>query len=142
MQKVHVKYVGYIMSEGTNLRLFVLIFVLLTPDFGFADTSLFACGEPGKQKTENLSIDWARQSASYKSYDSVEASYWSPILIQWTHSMKTQDSRSPEKKLSLQLNMNDMTLMYTILDEGPVLPKSDDDWAVFLPVYMVCREFF
>jgi len=130
------------MSEGTNLRLFVLIFVLLTPDFGFTDTSLFACGEPGKQKTENLSIDWARQSASYKSYDSVEASYWSPILIQWTHSMKTQDSRSPEKKLSLQLNMNDMTLMYTILDEGPVLPKSDDDWAVFLPVYMVCREFF
>ena len=130
------------MSEGTNLRLFVLIFVLLTPDFGFTDTSLFACGEPGKQKTENLSIDWAHQSASYKSYDSVEASYWSPILIQWTHPMKTQDSRSPEKKLSLQLNMNDMTLMYTILDEGPVLPKSDDDWAVFLPVYMVCREFF
>jgi len=124
------------------LRLFVLIFVLLTPDFGFADTSLFACGEPGKQKTENLSIDWARQSATYKSYDSVEASYWSPILIQWTHPMKTQDSRSPEKKLSLQLNMNDMTLMYTVLDGGPVLPKSDDDWAVFLPVYMVCREFF
>ena len=124
------------------MRLFVLIFVLLTPDFGFADTSLFACGEPGKQKTENLGIDWARQSASYKSYDSVEASYWSPILIQWTHPMKTQDSRSPEKKLSLQLNMNDMTLMYTILDEGPVLPKSDDDWAVFLPVYMVCREYF
>ena len=124
------------------MRLFVLIFVLLTPDFGFADTSLFACGEPGKQKTENLSIDWARQSASYKSYDSVEASYWSPILIQWTHPMKTQDSRSSEKKLSLQLNMNDMTLMYTILDEGPVLPKSDEDWAVFLPVYMVCREFF
>ena len=122
--------------------MFVLIFVLLTPDFGFADTSLFACGEPGKQKTENLSIDWARQSASYKSYDSVEARYLSPILIQWTHPMKTQDSRSPEKKLSLQLNMNDMTLMYTILDEGPVLPKSDDDWAVFLPVYMVCREFF
>ena len=130
------------MSEGTNLRFFVLIFVFLTPVFGLADTSLFACGEPGKPKTENLSIDWARQSASYKSYDSVEASYWSPILIQWTHPMKTQDSRSPEKKLSLQLNMNDMTLMYTILDEGPVLPKSDDDWAVFLPVYMVCREFF
>jgi hypothetical protein len=120
----------------------VLIFVFLTPVFGLADTSLFACGEPGKPKTENLSIDWARQSASYKSYDSVEASYWSPILIQWTHTMKTQDSRSPEKKLSLQLNMNDMTLMYTIMDERPVLPKSDDDWAVFLPVYMVCREYF
>ena len=56
--------------------------------------------------------------------------------------MQTEDTRSPEKNLSLQLNMNDMTLMYTILDEGPVLPKSDDDWAVFLPVYMVCREFF
>jgi hypothetical protein len=120
----------------------VVIFVLLTPDFGFADTSLFACGEPGKQKTENLSIDWARQSASYKSYDSVEASYWSPILIQWTHPMQTEDASLHEKNLSLQLNMNDMTLMYTILDEGPVLPKSDDDWAVFLPVYMVCREFF
>ena len=124
------------------MRLFVLIFVLLTPDFGFADTSLFACGEPGKQKTENLSIDWARQSASYKSYDSVEASYWSSMIIQWNHPMQTEDTRSPEKKLSLQLNMNDMTLMYTILDEGPALPKSDDDWAVFLPVYMVCREYF
>ena len=56
--------------------------------------------------------------------------------------MQTEDTRSPEKNLSLQLNMNDMTLMYTILDEGPALPKSDDDWAVFLPVYMVCREYF
>ena len=142
MRKVHVKYVRCMMSEGTNLRFFVVIFVFLTPVFGLADTSLFACGEPGKPKTENLSIDWVRQSASYKSYDSVEASYWSSMIIQWTHPMQTEDTRSPEKNLSLQLNMNDMTLMYTILDKGPVLPKSDDDWAVFLPVYMVCREYF
>ena len=64
------------------------------------------------------------------------------MIIQWTHPMQREDTRLPAKNLSLQLNMNDITLMYTILDEGPVLPKSDDDWAVFLPVYMVCREYF
>jgi hypothetical protein len=93
-------------------------------------------------KSDKVSISWLDQTVSFQHYKSVRASYWSSKIIQWTHPMLTKDYKFGQRNLSVQLNLGDMTLMYSILDSEPVLPDSDQEWALFLPVYMQCKEFF
>ena len=97
---------------------------------------------PQKMKSDKLSINWLERTVSFQHHKSVNASYWSSKIIQWKHPILTKDYRFGQRNLSVQLNLGDMTLMYTILDPKPVLPGSDQEWALFLPTYMRCKKFF
>ena len=125
-----------------NLRLFSVIFNALLPLSCLAATSHFSCSEPQKKKSDNLSIDWSDKMLSFQNYESVKASYWSNKIIQWTHPIISKKYKHGRRNLSVQINLPDMTLMYLILDSRPVSPDSNQEWAMFLPVYMQCREFF
>ena len=131
---------GYI--RGPNLRLLSAISTALLPVNCLATVSHFSCGEPQKKRSDNISIDWSQQMVNFQNYESVKASYWSQKIIQWTHPIMSKEYQLGQRRLFFQLNLTDMTLMYSILDSKPVLPESDQDWAMFLPVYMQCKEFF
>ena len=124
------------------MRLLGIIFPVLLPISCLAATSHFSCSEPQKMKSDQVSINWLERTVSFQHYRSVNASYWSKKVIQWTHPISTKDYKFGQRNLSVQLNLGDMTLMYSILDSQPVLPESDQEWALFLPVYMQCKEFF
>ena len=128
--------------RGSDVRLLGIIFPILVPISCLAATSYFSCSEPQKKKSEQVRINWLEQTVSFQQYRSVSATYWSEKIIQWTHPILTKDYKSGQRNLSVQLNLGDMTLMYSILDSEPVLPGSDQEWALFLPVYMQCKEFF
>ena len=125
-----------------SLWLLRVIIIVLLPTSCLAATSHFSCGEPGKQKTNNLRIDWSQQLVSFRHYKSVKATYWSNGIIQWNHPIISREYQIEQRSLSVQMNLTDMTLIYSILDSDPVLPESDQEWALFLPVYMQCKEFF
>ena len=128
--------------RGSDVRLLGIIFPILLPISCLAATSYLSCSEPQKMKSDQVSINWLERTVSFQHYRSVSASYWSKKIIQWTHPISTKDYKSGQRNLSVQLNLGDMTLMYSILDSEPVLPGSDQEWALFLPVYMQCKEFF
>ena len=128
--------------RGSNVKLLGIIFPVLLPISCLAATSHFSCSVPQKMKSDKLSINWLERTVSFQHYKSVSASYWSSKVIQWKHPILTKDFRFGQRNLSVQLNLGDMTLMYSILDSEPVLPESDQEWALFLPVYMQCKEFF
>ena len=128
--------------RGSNVKLLGILFPVLLPISCLAATSHFSCSEPQKVKSDKLSINWLEQTVSFQNYKSVTASYWSNKIIQWNHPILTKDYGFGQRNLSVQLNLGDMTLMYSILDSEPVLPESDQEWALFLPVYMQCKEFF
>ena len=128
--------------RGATLQVLSVITTALLPTSCLATTSHFSCGEPDKQKTDNLRIDWLEQMVSFQHYKSVKVSYWSNNIIQWTHPIISKEYKIGQRSLSVQMNLSDMTLMYSILDSEPVLPGSDQEWALFLPVYMQCKEFF
>ena len=44
--------------------------------------------------------------------------------------------------MSLFFDLQDETLLLTILDSKNITPKTADDWAKFLPAYFKCKEFF
>ena len=93
-------------------------------------------------KSDKVSINWLERTVSFQQNKSVSASYWSSKIIQWKHPILSKDYEFGQRNLSVQLNLGDMTLMYSILDSEPVLPESEQEWALFLPVYMKCKEFF
>ena len=124
-----------------NLWTLSVIFTALLPISCLAATSHFSCGEPQKQKRDNVSINWSDQMVSFEDYESVKATYWSNKIIQWTHPIISKEYQIGQRNLFVQMNLLDMTLMYSILDSEPVLPRSDQEWALFLPVYMQCNEF-
>ena len=128
--------------RGSNLRLLSAIFAALLPVSCLATTSHFSCGEPQKKRSDNISIDWSQKMVNFQNYESVKASYWSHKIIQWTHPIMRKEYPLGQRRLFFQLNLTDMTLLYSILDSEPVLPEADQDWAMFLPVYMQCKEFF
>ena len=128
--------------RGSNVKLLGIIFPVLLPISCLAATSHFSCNVPQKMKSDKLSINWLERTVSFQHYKSVSASYWSSKVIQWKHPILTKDFRFGQRNLSVQLNLGDMTLMYSILDSEPVLPESDQEWALFLPVFMQCKEFF
>ncbi len=128
--------------RGRNFRLLSVISTALLPMSCMAMTSHFSCGEPKKKKSDHISIDWSEQMVSFQNYESVKASYWSNKIIQWTHPMMRTEYKLGHRNLFVQMNLTDMTLMYLILDSEPILPESNQDWALFLPAYMQCQEFF
>lgn len=131
---------GYL--KGVNLRLLSAIFAALLPVSCLATASHFSCGEPQKNKSDNISINWSQQMVNFQTYESVKASYWSRKIIQWTHPIMSKEYQLGQRRLFVQFNLTDRTLMYSILDSEPVLPESNQDWAMFLPVYMQCKELF
>ena len=128
--------------RGVKLGLLSVILTAMVPEFCVAATSHFSCGEPQKKKSDNVSIDWSDQMVSFQNYESVKASFWSNNIIQWTHPIISKGYQREQRNLSFQMNLTDMTLMYSILDSEQVLPESNEDWALFLPVYMQCKEFY
>ena len=144
VQYLHMQTCNNAFSDlrGSNVKLLGIIFPVLLPISCLAATSHYSCSVPQKMKSDKLSINWLERKVSFQHHKSVNASYWSSKIIQWKHPILTKDYSFGQRTLSIQLNLGDMTLMYSILDSDPVLPGSDQEWALFLPVYMQCKEFF
>lgn len=107
----------------------------------FALVEAFACKEPQKTEAQTLLINWELQRMSFGSQPSARASYWGEEAIHWDAVLHGGE-RASARVVSYQYTIASKTLMYTILDPTVTMPKTDEDWAMFLPVYFTCKLYY
>ena len=104
-------------------------------------TEILICKEPHKTTGRNLVLNWTDQKVSFGDGPFRPASYWSKEAIHWQDWSQTEH-QGRGKPVSFQFSIQLKSLMYTVLDSDIVSPKSNEDWAAFLPVYLSCTFYY
>ena len=89
-------------------------------------------------------IYWQNQKVSFDKRGFLDADHWNKGGISWAYNatQKLNELVKSQPRMSLFFDLQDETLLLTILDSKTITPKTADDWAKFLPAYFECKEFF
>ena len=110
----------------------------------YAEMSFYSCKEPQKFEALYVFINWQNQKVSFDKRGFVAADNWNKGGISWAYNAKQKLNElvKSQPRMSLFFDLQDETLLLTILDSKTITPKTADDWAKFLPAYFECKEFF